>query len=44
MRANQLEAAGISSLQLFAAAAPETVAAVLEEPGMNLDIANEFIK
>ena len=40
LRANQLHEAG---MELLAAASPESVAAAVEGPGMNLDIAKDFI-
>jgi predicted flap endonuclease-1-like 5' DNA nuclease len=42
-RASQLQAAGISTLRQLADATKETVAAILERPGMSLDLAQSFI-
>jgi predicted flap endonuclease-1-like 5' DNA nuclease len=42
-RASQLEAAGITTLQQLAGSQKETIAAILEGPGMSPDVAQTFI-
>jgi hypothetical protein len=42
-RAALLEAAGITTLQQLANSKQETIAAILEGPGMSLDVAQTFI-